>query len=297
MKLPKPPRLPKPPPLPAWTAALRLPRLPDWIVYAAAVLALAALAVGGQERADAPPAPPPIAGADEALTAASGSLPPSALKRLPAGAVESASGTAFSVSDAGVWITARHVVGGCRRTAVLVSGGRGVEAKVSADPLSDLAVLVTEGGAPPLPLAPSGPLGPGQRGYHPGFPGGQPGEAATRLLGRYELGGQARGSRPEPVLAWAEVGRTDGLKGSLAGLSGAPVLDRAGRVVGVTLAESPRRGRIYSAPPEAIQAALVHAGRKASGFAQGQVITTDNYGRAADGLRRDLRVAQVVCLS
>jgi hypothetical protein len=34
-----------------------------------------------------------------------------------------------------------------------------------------------------------------------------------------------------------------------------------------------------------------------SGFARGQAITTDNYGRAADGLRRDLRVAQVVCLS
>ena len=96
--------------------------------------------------------------------------------------------------------------------------------------------------------------------------------------------------------AWAEIGRTDGLEGSLAGLSGAPVLDGAGQVVGVTLAESPRRGRIYSAPRQAISAALAASGQKPAAFAPGQPVTTDNYGRAADGLRRDLSVAEVVCL-
>ena len=29
----------------------------------------------------------------------------------------------------------------------------------------------------------------------------------------------------------------------------------------------------------------------------GETVTTDNYGRVADALRRDLRVAQVICLS
>src|SRR5262249_52501789 len=163
---------------------------------------------------------------------------------------------AFSVSDAGVWLTARHVVDGCQRAAVLVSPSRGVEAKVSADRSSDLAVLTTEGGAPPLPLALDIAPQDGQRGYHPGFPPGQPGEAGSpprsrkgppggappRLLGRYGRRRPGRGQPPQPVLAWAEIGRTDGLKGGLAGLSGAPVLDGAGRVVGVTLAESPRRG-------------------------------------------------------
>ena len=90
--------------------------------------------------------------------------------------------------------------------------------------------------------------------------------------------------------------RTDGLNGSLAGLSGAPVLDAKGQVVGVTLAESPRRGRIYSAPRRAIRDALAQAGQVPAAFALGQRITTDNYGRAADALRRDLSVAQVVCL-
>jgi hypothetical protein len=64
----------------------------------------------------------------------------------------------------------------------------------------------------------------------------------------------------------------------------------------VTVAEAPRRGRIYTAAPETLVAALAAGGRTAPTFATGEVITTDNYGRVADGLRRDLRVAQVVCL-
>ena len=267
-------------------------RPPDWLLYLAVVAAVVIAASGQKEHADAPPAPPPLDAADQALSAGSGLK----AKPLPAADQEAVSGTAFSISDKGVWLTARHVVQGCGKAAVMVSPGRGVVAKVSADPSSDVAVLTTEGGAPPLPLA-SGTPGEGTRGFHPGFPHGSPGEAASRLLGRDVLNGRTRGSRPEAVLAWAEAGRTDGLKGSLAGLSGAPVLDRAGRVIGVTLAEAPRRGRIYSSPPEAIRAALTRAGQSPSGFARGQSITTDNYGRAADDLRRDLRVVQVVCLS
>ena len=277
---------------------MKLPRPPDWIVYLGAVLALVVVAAGEQERADAPPAPPPIEDADStaALTGAS-TLKPSMVKTLPARAQESISGTAFSVSDTGVWLTARHVVEGCHTAAVMVASGRGVAAHVISDKTTDVAVLTTNGGAPPLPLALGRTLAVGQLAYHPGFPQGAPGEAASRLLGHDTLRSPGRGTAPEKVLAWAQVGRTDGLKGSLAGLSGAPVLDQAGRVVGVTLAESPRRGRIYSAPPEAIRAALALARQKASGFARGQTITTDNYGRAADDLRRDLRVAQVVCIS
>ena len=276
---------------------MRVARPPDWLIYAAAVLGLAVLAVAKQERADAPPAPPPIA--DAGAGAGFGLSPgmrTSKVRKLPAQAWARMQGTAFSVSDAGVWLTARHVVSGCRQAAVLVAPGRGVQAKVSADRRSDVAVLITQGGSSPLPLALDLPLKVGQRAFHPGFPQGAPGETASRLLGAYLLRGQAHGDGRLAVLAWAEVGRTGGLQGSLSGLSGAPVLDKAGRVIGVTLAESPRRGRIYSAPQAAIRAALKLAGRSPDGFASGQPITTDNYGRAADSLRRDLRVAPVVCL-
>ena len=72
--------------------------------------------------------------------------------------------------------------------------------------------------------------------------------------------------------------------------------DRAGRVIGVTVAESPRRGRIYTAAPETVAGALAATHQRAARFAVGEPITVDNYGRVADTLRRDLRVAQVICL-
>ncbi|RAK50681.1 serine protease, partial [Phenylobacterium soli] len=37
---------------------MQFPRLPDWLIYAAVVAGLLIAAVGRQERADAPPAPP-----------------------------------------------------------------------------------------------------------------------------------------------------------------------------------------------------------------------------------------------
>jgi S1-C subfamily serine protease len=271
-----------------------IPRPPDWLIYAGAVLGLVVLAVAKQERADAPPAPPPIA--DVAGIGLSDALRTSPLHRFPRQGRERASGTAFSVSEAGVWITARHVVNGCRRAAVLVSRSRGVEARVVADPGDDLAVLTTEGGAPPLPLGTGAVLKSGQRAYLPGFPQGAPGEVATRLVGGYRLRQPSRQQADQDVLAWAEVGRTDGLKGSLAGLSGAPVLDGSGRVIGVGLAESPRRGRIYTASPSAIAATLQRARVMPAGFAEGRSISRGNYGRVADALRRDLRVAPVACL-
>ena len=42
------------------------------------------------------------------------------------GETKPGSGTAFSVADNGVWLTARHVVEGCGQTALVVAEGRGV---------------------------------------------------------------------------------------------------------------------------------------------------------------------------
>jgi S1-C subfamily serine protease len=271
-------------------------RPPDWLIYVSGVAILALLALAKHERADAPAAPPPMPETVAAMTAAS-SVKPSTVHPVRPDGPQSKVGTAFSVSDAGVWLTARHVVQDCRKTAVMVGPGRGVSAEVFSDPANDVAVLTTQGGAQPLPLAVDYDPPRGRRAYHPGFPQGGPGEATSRLLGPTVLRSGRRGTPAQTVHAWAEVGRTDGLKGSLEGLSGAPVLDRSGRVVGMTLSESPRRGRLYSAPVSALRAALAAAGRAPSGFARGQSINLENYGRAADDLRRDLRVAEVVCLS
>ena len=207
-----------------------------------------------------------------------------------------AAGTAFSIARNGVWLTARHVVDGCRRTAIVVGPGTGVAVNVRIDPRGEAALLYTEGGAAPLPLALAEPLRRGQRAFHPGFPQGQPGEASSRLLGRENLVVRGHGARTEPVLVWAETGRTEGLKGTLGGLSGAPALDAQGRVLGVTIAESPRRGRIYTTAPEVVRATVAGSGRRPDPAALGETITPQNYFYVADELRRELQVAQVVCL-
>lgn len=274
---------------------MHFPRLPDWLIYAAVVAALLIAAISRQERADAPPAPPPAPEAEGAALGPASPFDPAVVVEV-SDKTQPGAGTAFSISQSGVWITARHVVEGCRRTAIVVAPGRGVAAKVKIDPRAETAILTTDGGVEALPLDLAARLRRGERAFHPGFPQGRPGEASSRLLGRENLVVEGRGARTEPVLVWAETGRTDGLDGTLGGLSGAPALDSAGRVVGVTIAESPRRGRIYTTSPETTARTLLAGGRR---FVEtpGVPISADNYGRVADDLRRTLRVAQVVCLT
>jgi len=274
---------------------MRLPRPPDWLIYVAAVGALTWAAIAAQNRADAPPAPPPMPVLAGAPLGPASPFDPSAVVKVPT-APGPGAGTAFSVASRGVWLTARHVVEGCARVAVVVAPASAVVAVARIDPRDDTAVLFTKGGAPPIPLAPDSPLRMGAAAFHPGFPGDRAGEAATRLVGRQRLTARGRGGRAQPVLAFAEIGRTEGLPANLAGLSGAPALDGAGRAIGVTIAQSPRRGLIYSTTPASLRAALAFAGVSPSPAA-GEPIGTANYGRVADDLRRDLRVAPVVCLA
>ena len=278
---------------------MQTPRLPDWAIYATVVAALVIAAVSRRETSDAPEAPPPIPGQEGGVIGAASVFDPAIVIRTPAsGAV---GGTAFSVSKSGVWLTARHAVDGCRKVALMVKADHGVVADVHLG-TGDVAVLTTLGGAPGLPLALNGPLRIGERGFHPGFPQGQAGEVSSRLIGRQTLvlrwKKRLRGAHAEQVVAWAETGRTDNLAGDLAGLSGAPVLDANGYVVGMTLAEAPRRARLYTATPETLAKALrrLHLEPGPGDAAPALPFTTDNYGRMADSLRRDLQIAPVRCV-
>lgn len=274
---------------------MQFPRLPDWTIYAAVIAVLVVVSLGRRENADVAPIPDdteeqgallgPVTPFDPAITIKTPDIP-----------FQPSAGTAFSIAGDGRWLTARHVVEGCRRPALVIGEGQAIAADVRLAPQADIALLLTRGGPPALPVLVSTDLRRGQRAFHPGFPQGKPGEATSRLLGREVLQVRGRGQRDEPVLAWAEVGRTDGLEGTLAGLSGAPVMDRRGRAIGVTIAEAPRRGRIYTTSPDTFGPA-VRGEQRADEPALGQAVTVDNYGEVAEGLRDDLRVAQVVCLS
>ena len=274
---------------------MAFPRFPDWTIYGAVVAALVVVSFAGRENADAPLIPTPSAEAlDEVLGPETPFGQTDTIDASDTG-FQPTSGTAFSIADSGRWVTAKHVVKGCRRSALLIGDGRAVAASVRLAMRADIAILITDGGAPALASDPA-TVRRGERGFHPGFPQGRSGEVSSLLLGRETLNPRKRGHVADPVLAWAEVGRTEGLRGTLAGLSGAPVLDGDGRVVGVTVAESPRRGRIYTTSPETLARAV--RGMTDPGEAVlDEPLTIDNYGRAANDLRRDLRVAQVVCLS
>ncbi len=273
---------------------MHVPRLPDWLVYGTVLAALVLAAHGRREREDAPSAPPPPPGLAQAPIAPGSPFAADRVAPVPRRAA-SAAGTAFSVDERGLWLTAGHVINGCGQVGLVVAEGRGVAARVLAR-RGDLAVLQSEGGAPGLPLAGADWPVRGEQLFQPGYPQGAAGEVAARMMGRQTLGGGGRGGAPQTLMALVEDGRTEGLGESFSGLSGAPVLDEAGRVVGVTLGQSPRRGRLYAAPPELMAQALAAAGaRPAAGPAA--PLAVDDYGRVADALRRDLRVVQVVCLA
>lgn len=207
------------------------------------------------------------------------------------------SGTAFSLGD-GAWLTARHVVDGCAQVGVLTSRRAGVVADgVSLEPQADVAVLRTQLNRAALPLA----LNPaalvlGERGYHLGFPQGAPGDVSSRLLGREVLITRGRWRRAEPVLGWAETGRTRGLSGSLGGLSGGPAFIGDGKVVGVTIAENPRRGRIYTAAPRSVKSAVRMAGVRLQEDAEVvRGLDQETYTIVGAQLRESVQVAKVLC--
>jgi len=272
------------------------PRPADFLLYAGASTLLLVASLAQRENADAPPAPPPPDAIEGALLGPVTPFDPGVTVISPDIPFQPASGTAFSIAGEGRWLTAKHVVEGCRRPALVVGGGRAVSADVRLSPRADIALLITAGGPPALPVTTTAPLRIGQRAFHPGFPQGRAGEVTSRLLGRETLHVQGLGRHDEPVLVWAEVGRTLGLDGTLAGLSGAPAIDRRGRVVGLTIAEAPRRGRIYTTAPDTLGPAI-RGEQSPDEPLLAEPVTIDNYGRVADDLRRDLRVAQVVCLS
>lgn len=271
--------------------------IPDWLLYIIVIAAVVFVLfeVDEGQRANAPQALPDINQPGEFLPPPSDYDPEVLVEVGPA---TSGLGSAFAVSSDGWWLTARHVVDECRRVGLIIANGTAtpvLERRVAE--FADLALLRTNIPGPAvLALDVSEEqFQLNQRAYHVGFPQGRPGEVYSRLIGRETLVARGRYSTEEPVLAWAVRGRTNGMSGSLAGISGGPALTSNGQVIGVTVAESARRGRIYTAAPSSIGRFLrleqiQPDGRTAPRF------TPEDYGQQADDLRRNLAVAQVVCV-
>lgn len=261
-------------------------RIPDWLIYGL-IVGLIYLNAKRASVNDVPNPPPPPALGD----LLPGESPRDQSVLVDLDAPESGVGTAFVVDNAGTWVTARHVVDSCDKVGLRIGSTRGMVMDVDISSNSDTAVLKSKWKRRPIPMDLDAERRIGEHGFFFGFPQGKPGEAVGALIGRHRLITRGRYSTTEPILAWSEIGRTRNLFGSLGGLSGAPVLDKDGEVMGVVAAESPRRGRIYSVAPQTLKALIP------TGIAlPAEPILTERYDKHADAYRRERRIAQVICI-
>lgn len=160
------------------------------------------------------------------------------------------------VVEPGVVVTNAHVVAGEPETRLQSRGGDEVAATLVAfDPDRDLAVLSAPAlTAPALPVETSAV---GQRGAVFGHPGGGPLELSpfetrqrTRAVGTDIYGN--RGVQREVLILASDLEPGD---------SGSPLVDAAGRVVGVAFAIAPDRpGVAYAVTTDDLQVVLDRAG-------------------------------------
>jgi len=259
---------------------------PDWIIYGL-VLTVFVWTAYGVEQDVVIPEPPQSPELGPLLPSDS---PRDEIVLVDVAPRQSGTGTAFAINGDGLWLTARHVVDGCDQVGIRIGTGRVVKVNASIVQNSDLAVLKSNWNRRPLPADLESQRQVGEIGYFFGFPQGKPGEVVGSLIGRNRMKVRGRYTNEEAILAWSELGRSRKLTGSLGGLSGAPVLDKDGEIIGVVSAESPRRGRVYSVAPRYLRGIITDPGDGT------EPLSLDTYGMGADRLRRDRRLAQVICL-
>lgn len=267
----------------------------DILIYLSALVLMVLVLFALAPDADVPAPAPPSEFAEEMGPLLPDPSPLDEMVLVQVGEPQNGVGTAFAVNEKGDWLTARHVVEGCSKVTLEVAPGNFVPiARISVDDGHDLALLSTGRSPFPVSLSLEAPLRIGSEGYAVGFPQGQPGELATRLVSRSRLVTRGLREGEAPILAWAEIGRTDGLNGTLGGISGGPMFDSDGSVRGVIVAESPRRGRIYTTAPQSVDAFLTKLGvERQSGPAE--KFEMSGYGTPSDNARRRLQVVKVTC--
>ena len=278
------------------------------------ILALVAVAVvavigkmvgyGGDAQDEYQPRrPPPVYQAppsnDRAQRPLSGRSSADGIFGVKVGPAGPSSGTTFSIAGDGRWLTARHVVAGCGEVIIRTARRKGVTVqRIVTHPNADVAVLWTRGGAPSLTLS-GADLKTGQSGFGVGFPGGNPGDVHGQILGRrvMRISGQYRTN--EPVIAWSQLRRVPDNGPNLAGMSGGPMLDRAGRVIGIVVAGAPRRGRTYTAAPislnDAVRRARLQINRVLGDRQPLAQLNNRDFPAFGENLRSRLTVAKVFC--
>jgi serine protease Do len=226
-------------------------------VFSAAAIALSACSAGGsalfgdpQPTAASPavssPSPlvslPPIGGSNRIVHVVRRVSPAVLNVRATVGAGQEAEGTGFFVGEDGIAVTNDHVVRGAFSIEVVTADGGRFDARViGGDPGADLAVLRVEGGGsfPTVPLGDSGSLQLGQSVVALGFALGLEGGPSVTSGIVSALGRTIRATDPnapsgEGARQYEGLIQTDAAINP--GNSGGPLVDLAGRVVGINTA-------------------------------------------------------------
>jgi serine protease Do len=205
-------------------------------------------------------------------------------------------GSAFAVHESGIWLTARHVVDGCSVVAVRGRFGWARVQTVWLHARADLAIFRTRGAPTHLDLS-GAPVRQGMEGYAIGYPQGRPGSVRGLLMGRTQMRSPELYAGTAATLSWAEAARAPAIGGSLGGISGGPLLGEDGNVLGVIVAELPRRGRFETLAPEVLQEVAMNPQLlpRDSAVPDSFALNANNFGRAGDQLRAQFSIAQMGC--
>ena len=231
------------------------------------------------------------------------------------------SGTAFLINSENTWLTARHVVEGCKniylssqfattytnRRTNNVTKSRFIPAKLKAlDSRSDSALLVAEGdfsNKQPQPLTLGKPyqkLKTGDAGFIIGYPKGEHGEVALH----FEKSVLAEQAFPNGIIHYEmdkwSIEKRNTATNANQGLSGGPVINHQGAVVGINAAglNKSRRflGSSSTVPLDALHAFLkkhrLHRSlsRHPNGF-----INQLSYKNIGRNMRKNQQVVKVFC--
>jgi serine protease Do len=216
--------------------------------------------------------------------------------RVPGGLRRDSAGTAFSIRKFGWFMTARHVVDDCDRVGIVNDDRRIVTVSdVILSASADIALLKSTYSPVPLPVE-QVKLRYGQSGFSYGYPHAKWAQVHSLLLGRARFPRADGGGLPEPMLVWS----TSNIPASgLGGMSGGPMLDAMGIVVGVHSSSWPRRGRLYTVAPISMNALLTD-----NNLTEDQLpglgyelegLNENRYVRVGERLRVRGRVALVLC--
>jgi len=275
-----------------------------WIVLVIAFAGLSAITDfdGGEIRRPAPRIAPDPAAPQQRVQARPGPLANWLFESKPRRGAST--GTAFAVGE-GVWLTARHVVDKCDSVWIVrpdrTTGAELRVERIVHHPSSDASLLFHPLAAPSLTLEDQAGLPRRQSpGYHFGYPAGRPGDVRSSFLGSSKASDQGRRGARFPIWVWAAQEIPAKLT-SLGGLSGGPVVDTEGEIVGITVGESPRRGRVATTDPattrELLQIAAADRLIAGSQAASTPIpdLSTGSYRQTGDTLRRERSVVQLYC--